>query len=65
MLINNAIRASMPAIVARDTVTKNGSKSKTAIRVAGNDPLNIMTPIKPFSKPLDDFVTSVFMLIVR
>jgi len=36
-----------PAIAARTIVRKTGSKSETATRVAGSDPLKIATPIKP------------------
>lgn len=43
--------AIIPAISARATVTKTGSKSMTANRVAGNDPLKITTPIRPLNQP--------------
>lgn len=61
----DTIMASTPAIEARATVTNKGSKSSTAMRVAGSDPLKIITPSKPFNHPLDDFALRVVMLMVR
>ena len=48
---NKAIRASIPAMEALATVRNTGLNSKTAILVAGKEPLNNNTPIKPFNQP--------------
>ena len=49
---NSIAIPSRPAIAARAEVRKVGSKSTTATRVAGSEPLKISTPMKPFSQPL-------------
>ena len=41
----------IPAMAARATVRKTGSKSITATRVAGSEPLKISTPRKPLIHP--------------
>lgn len=46
-----AMRASIAAIEALATVRNIGLNSKTATLVAGNEPLNNTTPIKPFTQP--------------
>ena len=43
---------SKPAMTARATVRKTGSKSSTATRVAGSDPLKMSTPTNPLIHPL-------------
>ncbi|MED1120826.1 hypothetical protein [Bacillus atrophaeus] len=43
--------ANTPAIAARHTVRNKGSKSATAKRVAGSEPLKMSTPRKPFIQP--------------
>jgi hypothetical protein len=45
------IRPVNPAIVARATVRKKGSKPATASRVAGNVPANMHMPTKPSNNP--------------
>ncbi|MNV89895.1 hypothetical protein D3C71_1842290 [compost metagenome] len=39
-------------MLARARVRNTGSKPVTATRVAGSEPLNITTPIRPLSQPL-------------
>ncbi|MOA15491.1 hypothetical protein D3C78_1356490 [compost metagenome] len=39
-------------MLARATVRNTGSKPVTAMRVAGSEPLNITTPVRPLSQPL-------------
>ena len=46
----------VPAIAARAAVRNSGSKSATATRVAGNEPLKMITPSNPLMKPLDVLV---------
>lgn len=41
-----------PAIKARTVVKNSGLNPITAIRVAGNDPAKIATPIKPLIQPI-------------
>jgi hypothetical protein len=49
---SSSANPSRPAIAARATVRKTGSKSITATRVAGSDALKIRTPRNPLSHPL-------------
>ena len=52
----NAVKipaARIPAIEARAKVTKSGSKSATAARVAGREALKIKTPMNPLIQPLE------------
>ncbi len=58
----NVISANMPAMEALASVTNTGSNAKTAIRVAGNEPLNNTTPIKPFNQPLVVFSCNLLIL---
>ena len=48
--INSASEHS-PAIAVRIAVTANGSIADTAMRVAGNEPPNTTTPMKPSNRP--------------
>ena len=48
-------------MAARATVRKTGSKSTTATRVAGSEPLKISTPTKPLIQPL--VILSIVMLL--
>ncbi|MNM61192.1 hypothetical protein D3C81_724880 [compost metagenome] len=58
----NVTSANIPAIEALASVTNTGSNAKTAIRVAGNEPLNNTTPIKPFNQPLAVFSCNLLIL---
>ncbi len=49
---SSSTTANRPAMLARATVRNTGSKPVTATRVAGSEPLNITTPVRPFSQPL-------------
>lgn len=49
---SSSARPSIPAIAARADVRNVGSKSFTATRVAGSEPLKINTPMNPFTQPL-------------
>ena len=53
--------ANKAAITALAAVAKIGSRSLTAILVAGIEPANRSTPINPFNHPLDDFVVAFKM----
>jgi hypothetical protein len=49
---------SSPAMTARAEVRNSGEKSDTATRVAGSEPLKMMTPTRPLPQPsMDDFIS--------
>ena len=50
---------------ARAKVINSGLKSITPIRVAGSEPANMTTPIKPYKKPSFVFVIFQYSLILK
>jgi hypothetical protein len=51
---------SSAAITARADVRNNGSKPPTAMRVAGRDPLKMITPRRPLPHPSADRCIAIF-----
>lgn len=53
-------------MLARATVRNMGSKSRSASRVAGSEPLNITTPNRPLHHPLpaESFVAAKVVILL-